>query len=120
MRKIVRESAPIAFIVILLMVGPAVKLTLGWAVLSLPFEAKIWGVALMGVSTLIFFLLPWLDQSPVKSIRYKGTLCKSALAIFVIVFLVLGYYGTQPVTTAGTVISQVCTLIYFAFFMLMP
>jgi ubiquinol-cytochrome c reductase cytochrome b subunit len=83
-------------------------------------EAKVWGVLLMGAATLIFFLLPWLDRSPVKSIRYKGPLSKWALAIFVIVFLVLGYYGTQPVTTAGTVISQVCTLVYFAFFLLMP
>ena len=110
----------IGFIVIMLMVGPAVKFTLGSMVLSVPFEAKIWGVALMGVATLIFFLLPWLDQSPVKSIRYKGTLCRAALGIFVVVFLVLGYYGTQPVTTGGTLISQVCTLIYFAYFLLMP
>jgi ubiquinol-cytochrome c reductase cytochrome b subunit len=83
-------------------------------------DAKVWGVVLMGVSTLIFFLLPWLDQSPVKSIRYKGALCKGTLAAFVIVFLVLGYYGTQPVTTGGTLISQVGTLLYFAFFLLMP
>jgi len=83
-------------------------------------DAKVWGVALMGVATLIFFALPWLDQSPVKSIRYKGALCRTALGIFVAVFLVLGYYGTQPVTTSGTLISQVCTLIYFAFFLLMP
>jgi|SRR5882672_2721026 len=83
-------------------------------------DAKVWGVVLMGVSTLIFFLLPWLDQSPVKSIRYKGMLCKSVLAAFVIVFLVLGYFGTQPVTTGGTLISQVGTLLYFAFFLLMP
>jgi ubiquinol-cytochrome c reductase cytochrome b subunit len=83
-------------------------------------DAKVWGVVLMGLATLIFFALPWLDQSPVKSIRYKGTLCRTALGIFVVVFLVLGYYGTQTVTTAGTVISQVCTLIYFAFFLLMP
>ena len=83
-------------------------------------DAKVWGVALMGCATLIFFLLPWLDQSPVKSIRYKGTLCRAALAIFVVVFLILGYYGTQAVTTEGTIISQICTLIYFAFFLLMP
>jgi ubiquinol-cytochrome c reductase cytochrome b subunit len=83
-------------------------------------DAKVWGVVLMGCSTLIFFLLPWLDQSPVKSIRYKGILCKSVLAAFTVVFLVLGYYGTQPVTTGGTLISQIGTLLYFAFFLLMP
>jgi len=83
-------------------------------------EAKVWGVVLMGVATLIFFLMPWLDKSPVKSIRYKGALSKWALGIFVVVFLVLGYYGTQPVTPAGTFISQAGTLVYFAFFLLMP
>jgi ubiquinol-cytochrome c reductase cytochrome b subunit len=83
-------------------------------------DAKVWGVMLMGLATLIFFLLPWLDRSPVKSIRYKGPLFRTALGIFVVAFLVLGYYGTQPVTAAGTFISQVCTLLYFAFFLLMP
>ena len=83
-------------------------------------DAKVWGVVLMGLATLIFFLLPWLDRSPVKSMRYKGPLFKTAVALFVIVFLVLGYYGTQPVTAAGTFISQLCTLLYFAFFLLMP
>ena len=83
-------------------------------------EAKVWGVVMMGGSTMIFFLLPWLDQSPVKSIRYKGKLFRSALALFVVVFLVLGFYGTQPVTQLGTLISQVCTLLYFSFFLLMP
>lgn len=86
----------------------------------LAIEAKVWGVAMMGAATLIFFLLPWLDRSPVKSIRYKGPLFKAALTIFVIVFLVLGYYGTQTVTPAGTLISQIGTLIYFSFFLLMP
>jgi ubiquinol-cytochrome c reductase cytochrome b subunit len=83
-------------------------------------DAKVWGVILMGLATLIFFPLPWLDQSAVKSVRYKGPLFKAALGIFVVVFLVLGYYGTQPVTDAGTRISQVGTLLYFAFFILMP
>jgi ubiquinol-cytochrome c reductase cytochrome b subunit len=84
------------------------------------FEPKVWGVVLMGAATLIFFLLPWLDQSPVKSIRYKGPLVKVALALFVIAFLVLGYLGTLSVTEGRTIVAQVCTLIYFAFFLLMP
>jgi len=83
-------------------------------------DAKVWGVLFMGLATLILFLLPWLDRSPVKSIRYKGPIFKSALAIFVIVFVVLGYFGTQPVTDVGTIISQICTVIYFLFFILMP
>jgi ubiquinol-cytochrome c reductase cytochrome b subunit len=107
---LVKLAAPaIGLVVIVLMKGG-----------PLAIEAKVWGVAMMGAATLIFFLLPWLDQSPVKSIRYKGPLFRTALTIFVIVFIVLGYYGTQTVTPAGTVISQIGTLIYFAFFLLMP
>ena len=83
-------------------------------------DAKVWGVVLMGLAVMVFFLLPWLDVSPVKSIRYKGPLFKTALAVFVITFLVLGYYGTQPVTDTGTFLSQFFTLLYFAFFALMP
>ncbi len=83
-------------------------------------DPKVWGVVLMGAAVLIFALLPWLDRSPVKSIRYRGPLFKGALAVFVLVFIVLGYFGTQPVTTEGTLLSQIGTLIYFAFFLLMP
>jgi ubiquinol-cytochrome c reductase cytochrome b subunit len=83
-------------------------------------DAKVWGVVLMGASVMIFFLLPWLDLSPVKSIRYKGPLFRSALTVFVIAFIILGYFGTQPVTDLGTLLSQVCTVLYFAFFVLMP
>jgi ubiquinol-cytochrome c reductase cytochrome b subunit len=83
-------------------------------------DAKVWGVALMGGAVVIFFFMPWLDRSPVKSIRYKGRLYKTALAIFVISFLVLGYFGTQPVTDVATFIAQFFTVLYFAFFALMP
>jgi ubiquinol-cytochrome c reductase cytochrome b subunit len=80
----------------------------------------VWGVALMGAAVLIFFGLPWLDRSPVKSMRYKGPLARTALALFILAFIVLGYFGTQPVTTTSTLLSQVCTVVYFAFFLLMP
>jgi ubiquinol-cytochrome c reductase cytochrome b subunit len=83
-------------------------------------DAKVWGVALMGGAVVIFFFMPWLDRSPVKSIRYKGRLYKTALTIFVIAFLVLGYFGTQPVTDIATFIAQFFTVLYFAFFALMP
>jgi ubiquinol-cytochrome c reductase cytochrome b subunit len=89
-------------------------------VLLFKIDPKVWGVVLMGAATLIFFLLPWLDQSPVKSIRYKGPLFKAALALFVVVFLVLGYLGTLSVTEGRTLVAQICTLLYFAFFLLMP
>ena len=100
--------------ILTLLLAPVILLAMG------VIEAKVWGVVLMGVSTLIFFLMPWLDKSPVRSIRYKGRLSHIALTIFVIVFLTLGFYGTQPVTAAGTLISQIGTLIYFSFFLLMP
>ena len=86
----------------------------------LKLDAKVWGVILMGVSVLIFFLLPWLDQSPVKSIRYKGPIYKIALALLVISFFVLGYLGVLAPTDGRTLVAQICMFIYFAFFALMP
>jgi ubiquinol-cytochrome c reductase cytochrome b subunit len=83
-------------------------------------EAKVWGVILMGASVLIFAFMPWLDRSPVKSIRYKGWMYKLALTIFVISFVVLGYLGMQTPTNTLTRIAQVGTFLYFAFFLLMP
>src|SRR5881396_2829066 len=63
---------------------------------------------------------PWLDRSPVKSIRYKGPITKTALTLFVIVFFVLGYLGTESVTEGRTLAAQVGTAVYFLFFFLMP
>jgi ubiquinol-cytochrome c reductase cytochrome b subunit len=83
-------------------------------------DAKVWGVVLMGVSVMIFFLLPWLDRSPVKSIRYKGPITKVAYALFLVAFFVLGYMGTLAVTTGRTLTAQIGTAIYFLFFFLMP
>ncbi len=83
-------------------------------------DAKVWGVIAMGVSVMIFFLLPWLDRSPAKSIRYRGPIYKSALAVFVVCFLILGYLGTETVTEGRTLMAQICTVLYFLFFILMP
>ena len=83
-------------------------------------DAKVWGVVAMGVSVMIFFLLPWLDRSPAKSIRYRGPIYKSALAIFIVSFFVLGYLGTETVTEGRTLAAQVFTVLYFLFFILMP
>ena len=55
-----------------------------------------------------------------RSIRYKGPFYKIALALFVVAFFVLGYLGTQPVSTGRTVLAQVCTAVYFLFFAVMP
>ena len=81
---------------------------------------QVWGVLVMGAAIVVFFLLPWLDRSPVKSIRYKGWMFKSFLTLFAISFLVLGYLGTQPPTGVLTTLAQIFTVIYFAFFLLMP
>jgi len=83
-------------------------------------EAKLWGVIFMGLAIVFFFFLPWLDRSPVKSIRYRGWMYKAALAIFVVAFLTLGYLGTQPAAGPNLIVAQVCTVLYFAFFVLMP
>ena len=86
----------------------------------LGIEAKLWGVIFMGLAIVFFFFLPWLDRSSVKSIRYRGWMYKTALAIFVAAFLTLGYLGTQPAAGPNLIIAQVCTVLYFAFFVLMP
>ena len=83
-------------------------------------DAKFWGVVFFGGSVVILAFLPWLDHSPVKSIRYRPTWHKYIYAIFGLSFLVLGYLGTQAPTDTKTIVSQVCTLIYFSFFLLMP
>lgn len=81
---------------------------------------KLTGVVLMAGSILILFLLPWLDRSPVKSIRYRGASWKIALALFAVSFIILGYLGGLPPTTGRAWMSRICTLIYFGFFVLMP
>jgi ubiquinol-cytochrome c reductase cytochrome b subunit len=84
------------------------------------FDAKFWGVVVMGAAVLILFVLPWLDRSPVKSIRYRPGWHKVVYAVFVFFFLVLGYLGSQPPSTSGNYVSQIGTLVYFGFFLLMP
>jgi ubiquinol-cytochrome c reductase cytochrome b subunit len=96
------------------------------------FDSQFPGVVAMGAAVMIFFLLPWLDKSPVKSIRYRGSVYKTALALFVVSFLVLGYLGTAPTNVWGqfgawlghaeraTVVARLFTVIYFGFFILMP
>ena len=78
------------------------------------------GVVAMGAAVLLFCFLPWLDRSPVKSIRYRGWNYKIALALFTVSFIVLGWLGIQPATTAYTWMARLFTLIYFLFFLLMP
>ena len=82
--------------------------------------SQLGGVIAMGLSTTIFFLLPWLDRSPVKSIRYRGWNYKIALAAFTVSFIALGWLGMQPATTTYTWMARFFTAVYFAFFIFMP
>jgi ubiquinol-cytochrome c reductase cytochrome b subunit len=99
------------------------------------FNSQFPGVVAMGLSVVAFAFLPWLDRSPVKSIRYRGCKYKAWLAAFVISFLVLGYLGTEPSNVWGqfdkatpvlagadraTVVARILTVVYFLFFALMP
>jgi ubiquinol-cytochrome c reductase cytochrome b subunit len=84
------------------------------------FDAKFWGVVVMGGAVVIMYFLPWLDHSPVRSIRYRPAWHKAMYGVFAVVMVWLGYLGIQPPSDAGTLISQIGTLFYFGFFVLMP
>jgi ubiquinol-cytochrome c reductase cytochrome b subunit len=84
------------------------------------FDAKFWGVVVMGAAVIVLFFLPWLDHSPAKSIRYRPGWHKAVYGVFVVFFLVLGYLGAQPPSEVGNYVSQIGTLVYFGFFLLMP
>ncbi|WP_062267938.1 cytochrome b [Endozoicomonas arenosclerae] len=85
-----------------------------------PIDSKLGGLIAMGGAIAILFVLPWLDRSPVKSWRYKGIISKVGIFLFAIVFAILTVLGTQPATVINTLLAQICTLFYFAFFLLMP
>ena len=78
------------------------------------------GALVMLLAIVVLFFVPWLDRSPVKSIRYKGMLSKIALAIFVVTFVTLCYLGMQPAEGLYTLLARIFTVLYFAFFLLMP
>ncbi|HEX6266613.1 MAG TPA: cytochrome bc complex cytochrome b subunit, partial [Burkholderiales bacterium] len=99
------------------------------------FNSQFPGVLAMGVSVMILFFVPWLDRSPVRSVRYRGAQYKAWLAVFVVVFVLLGYLGVKPTTVWGqfpdtwgildtkdvaTWVARLGTIIYFLFFFLMP
>ena len=81
---------------------------------------KLGGVITMIGAIVILFFLPWLDRSPVKSIRYRGFMFKLMLTAFTVSFLILGYLGALPPSPARTTLAQTCTIIYFAFFLVLP
>jgi len=81
---------------------------------------KLLGVMTMGGSVMILFLLPWLDRSPVKSIRYRSMISKVMISLFVLVFVTLGWLGMQAGSTTQTMVARGLTFFYFAFFITMP
>ncbi len=109
-------KAKVSGLIKIIIVGAAVAVVAA----MLATDAKFWGVLVMGGAVVILFFLPWLDHSEVKSIRYRPGWNKYLYALFVINFLVLGYLGVQPPSPVGERVSQVGTLFYFGFFMLMP
>jgi len=92
----------------------------------LPGGAKLWGVIAMGAAIVIFFFLPWLDRSRVKSIRYRGWMYKTMLTLFVVTFVMLGFLGTRNpghidlFWFKNVTWAQIGLVIYFSFFLLMP
>ena len=86
----------------------------------LGFGAKMWGMIVMGLAIAILFVVPWLDRSPVKSMRYKGWYSRIALLLFVVSFIILGVLGTKIATGPRTALAQICTVYYFVFFLAMP
>jgi len=68
----------------------------------------------------ILFFMPWLDRSPVKSMRYKGIVSKVMLGMFIVVFVILGYLGMKSSTPGRTLMAQICTVLYFVYFLAMP
>jgi ubiquinol-cytochrome c reductase cytochrome b subunit len=84
------------------------------------FNSQFPGVVVMFGAIIVLFFLPWLDRSAVKSIRYKSAIFKAAIAIFVVTFVVLGWLGMQASTPTKTLLAQIFTALYFAFFLLMP
>ncbi|HWX37230.1 MAG TPA: cytochrome bc complex cytochrome b subunit [Steroidobacteraceae bacterium] len=81
---------------------------------------QVWGVLVMGASIVVLFFVPWLDRSPVLSIRYRGPIYKVMLTIFALSFICLGICGLKPPSGIYPTLAKICTVLYFAFFLLMP
>jgi ubiquinol-cytochrome c reductase cytochrome b subunit len=100
-------------------IAPVWYFTPYYAVLRAVPDQRL-GALLMFLAVAVFVFLPWLDRSPVKSMRYRGALSKSALAIFVVSFVALGYLGLQPAEGKYVILARIFAVCYFAFFLLMP
>jgi ubiquinol-cytochrome c reductase cytochrome b subunit len=83
-------------------------------------DAKFWGVVVMGAGIAVLFVLPWLDRSPVKSIRYKGIISKVMLVVFAASFVALGFCGSLAAADQPSWLAPLATTAYFVFFLAMP
>jgi len=85
-----------------------------------PLSSKFLGLIAMGGAIAVLFVLPWLDKSPVKSMRYKGFMPRISMLLFAAMFVVLGYLGVKSPTDGRTALAQLATVYYFAYFIQMP
>lgn len=83
------------------------------------FDSALPGVIVMFAAIIVLFFLPWIDRNKVKSIRYRSSGFKACLGLFVVSFVILGYFGLKPPSDIGTLISRVCTVIYFGYFLVL-
>jgi ubiquinol-cytochrome c reductase cytochrome b subunit len=112
--SVIKFKMPTIFKIVIVGAAAAVS------AMMLSTDAKFWGVVIMGGAVVVLFFLPWLDNCAVKSIRYRPSWHKYMYGIFVVNFIVLAYLGVQPPSAIGERVSQVGTLFYFGFFLLMP
>ncbi|MFM2289400.1 MAG: hypothetical protein RL684_2543 [Pseudomonadota bacterium] len=100
-------------------IAPSWYFTPYYAILRAVPNQRI-GALLLLLAVVSFFFLPWLDRSPVKSVRYRGWWFKGMLAVFTVSFLGLMYLGLKPPTALYVVLARVFAIGYFSFFWLMP
>jgi ubiquinol-cytochrome c reductase cytochrome b subunit len=100
-------------------IAPSWYFTPFYAILRAVPSQRI-GALLLLLAVLSFFFLPWLDRSPVKSVRYRGWWFKGFLALFTVSFLMLMYLGLKPATGVYVTLARIFSVGYFAFFWLMP
>jgi len=96
-------------------IAPVWYFTPFYAILRAVPDQK-WGALLMAVAVISFLLLPWLDRSPVKSMRYRGPKSRFMLGVFVVSFIALGYLGLQPAEGLYVILARVFVVCYFAYF----
>lgn len=100
-------------------IAPAWYLTPFYSILR-AIPNKLMGVCAMALSIVLFVALPWLDKSPVRSMRYKGWFSRIMLMLFVLSVLTLGVLGMQTVTGFTQAVSRIAAAMYFLYFLAMP